>query len=830
MKTVNFGIDLGTTNSLISKYENGTLEVFKNPLGLKQTLSSAVAYRKNKIIVGDKARDLLERDAMNVFTCFKRKMGTSESYFVPNLNKKVTPVELSTLVLQELKNFIHTGETVDEIVITIPSSFDTIQSNATKIAGEKAGFNKVYLLQEPIAASLAFANQGKLNIEEKKKWLIYDFGGGTFDVALIEIDDREINVIDNEGDNFLGGLDIDNLIIEKIIVPFLEKEINEENLWQQFKETGNAYQKLYYELLFKAEEAKKELTIFENVEIEIDYPEKDIYETVEISRNQFNALISPLLNRTIAFSKQVLTNNNLYSSDIERIIMVGGTTLIPYVREKVRTETQITVDTNVDPTAAVGIGAAFYAGSKPKTITSSEEKEIIDNKVDQNIVDQFQIFYEKSSNDDEELINVKNVLKASGYYRITRLDGGFDTGIIAFDKDIFCYVDLLKGTVNSFELRIFDENQTEIFSTRDIKISQGKYNVKGQLLPQAICLEIDDIEFGETRLEAIFTKNSILPLKKVIYKTASKTIVKGSDDLLQINIVEGDDNGLPSSGLTIGFIEVSGKDLTEDLIKGTDIEIEIKMSESRDIHVNVFLSLTEQEFKNTFTPTERYISRAKIDKDLYLVIENLDKELQNHGDDYELLAKFKSIRDNLIELQIELTLLSDNDTTDKKFSINNKKRELINQYDLLTRHVILDEEISNYKRIVDDIKYDIETDELPQFTDRLNTIIKDEKKFLNSGNKYLLKSKIKELETLQNVIFNAKDENYVYAFMNYKFNPEVFTNTKKAEKLFKEGDKAMEKQDYKALKFIVINLYNLLPPEMRDKKQQMDNKNKTGLQ
>ncbi|WP_299711962.1 Hsp70 family protein [uncultured Tenacibaculum sp.] len=829
METVNFGIDLGTTNSLISKYDNGKLEVFKNPLGLKQTLSSAVAYRKNKIIVGDKARELLERDSLNVFTCFKRKMGTSESYFVPNLNDNVTPVSLSSLVLQELKNFIHSGEQVEEIVITIPSSFDTIQSNATKIAGENAGFKKVYLLQEPIAASLAFANQGELDIQEKKKWLIYDFGGGTFDVALIEIDDREINVLDNEGDNFLGGLDIDNLIVEKILVPFLEQELNEMNLWQQFKETDNKYQKLYYELLFKAEEAKKELTIFENVEIEIDYPEEDIYETVEITRNQFNNLIAPLVERTISFSKQVLTNNNLNSSDIERIVMVGGTTLIPYVRENVKAQTDIIVDTSVDPTAAVGIGAAFYAGSKPKTIKKSETI-IAETDQKENIGNNFQVFYEKSSNDEEELINVKNTNKVSGYYRITRLDGGFDTGMIAFDKDIFAYVDLLEGTVNSFELKIFDKNQSELYSSRDIKISQGKYNVKGQLLPQAICLEIDDIEYGETRLEAIFTKNSILPLKKVIYKTASKTIVKGSDDLLQINIVEGDDNGLPSSGLTIGFIEISGKDLTEDLIKGTDIEIEIKMSESRDIHVNVFLSLTDQEFKNTFTPTERYISRSKIDKDLYVVIENLDKELLNHGDNYELLSKFKKIRDNLIELQIELTLLSDNDTTDKKFSIDNKKRELINQYDLLTRHVILDEEISNYRRIVKDIEYDIETDELPQFKERLENIIKDERKYLNSGNKYLLKSKIKELESLQNVIFNAKDENYVYTFMNYKFNSEIFTNGKKAKKLFDEGDKAMENKDYKALKFIVINLYNLLPDEMKETKKEMNNKNKTGLQ
>ncbi len=825
MKTVNFGIDLGTTNSLISKYENGILNIFKNPLGLKQTLSSAVAFRKNRVIIGDKARELLERDALNVFTCFKRKMGTAEEFYVPNLHKNITPIELSTLILQELKNFVHTGEKIDEIVITIPSSFDTIQSNATKIAGEKAGFKKVYLLQEPVAASLAFANQNKLNLEETKRWLIYDFGGGTFDVALLEINDREINVLDNEGDNFLGGFDIDNLIVEKLIVPFLEKNFNEENLWNKFKETGNPYQKLYFELLFKAEEAKKELSIFDNVEIEIEYTEKDFYETLEISKIVFHRLIDSLIERTITFSKQVLSNNQLKKNDVEKIIMVGGTTLIPYVREQVLKKLEIAVDTSVDPTAAVGIGAAYFAGNKPKALHIIEEEKIDIKKKEE----EFQIFYEKSSNDDEELINVKNLFKKEGFYRIIRLDGGFDTGLVKFNKDVFNYVDLLKGEINSFELKIFDAQQKEIFINREIKISQGKYNVKGQLLPQDICIEIDDLEYNETRLEAVFTKNSILPLKKMIYKTASKTILKNSEEFLQINIVEGDDNGLPSSGLTIGYIEISGKQLTEDLIKGTDIEIEIIMSESRDILVNVFLSLIEQEFKNKFTPTKKYISRSKIEKDLFIAIENLDKELNEHDDNYELLSKFKYIRDNLIELQIELTLLSDNDSTDKKFSIDNQKRELIQRYDSLTRHVILDSEINKYKLLVKEIELQTEGEKLVHYREKLNRIVKDEKRYLNSGNKYVLKSKIKELESLENMIFNAKEENYVFVFLHYKYNSEGFLDTIKAEKLIEEGDKSIENKDYKTLKYVVYSLHSLLPSKEKDKKQ-MKNKDKTGLQ
>ena len=131
MKPVNFGIDLGTTNSLIARYDANKVHVFKNPVGQKETLASVVAYRPDRILVGDKAREYLTRDPVNVFGNFKRKMGTDEKYYVVNIDDNVTPVQLSALVLKELKNFIHTGEIPEACVITVPASFDTMQSNAT---------------------------------------------------------------------------------------------------------------------------------------------------------------------------------------------------------------------------------------------------------------------------------------------------------------------------------------------------------------------------------------------------------------------------------------------------------------------------------------------------------------------------------------------------------------------------------------------------------------------------------------------------------------------------------------------------------------------------
>ena len=828
MQTVNFGIDLGTTNSLIAKYHEGVHQVFNNPMGQKQTLASAVAFRGNRILVGDKARDLLEKDPLNVFTCFKRKMGTTDRYFVKSLQKDISPIELSAFVLKELRNFVHTGETFEEAVITIPSSFDTIQSNATKTAGKEAGFKNVFLLQEPIAASLAFANEKKLSIEEEKKWLIYDFGGGTFDVALLQINQREMKVLDNEGDNFLGGMDLDNLIIEKLLIPELEKAFEETNLWDKFKKPGNPYQKLYFELLFRAEEAKKELSRFESTEIDIDFPEKDIYTSIEIKRDDFNALLAPLVTDTINFAHGILERNNLSNTDIERIIMVGGSTLIPYVQQRVENDLKIKIDTSVDPTAAVGIGAAYYAGTKASTITETAElPSSKDGERSSNLEKQrFEIFYEKNTKDLEELVAITVEDGFEGYYRIMRKDGGFDSGLVSVEGNINCFVDLTKGEINIFELQILDKDQ-QIIHRDTIKIHQGKYNVQGQLLPNDICLEIDDLQYHVTRLEAIFKKNSVLPLRKTLYKSASKTILKGSEDKIQINIVEGDDNGLPSSGLSIGYIEISGKELEDDLIKGTDIELDIALSESRDIDITVFLAACEQEFTNTFRPTERYISSSKMENEMRIAVQNIEKEFKKNSEDYHLMAKFNKIREALLELQIELSLLMDDDVTDAKFKIDNQKRALVKEYDGLTRHKDLNSDIDEYHHNLKRVKYELRNGENEFFQSQLDQITKDERTVLNSGNKYMIRAKIEELESLISSILASDDSNFVSPFLYYKSLDE-YPDQSKADKLILEGEKALDKGQYSVVKHVVYQLAALLP---KDKKRdgELGDQDKTGL-
>jgi molecular chaperone DnaK len=831
MKTINFAIDLGTTNSLVAKYDNGKIKIFNNPLGLKQTLPSCIAFRGNRIVIGDKALDYLEKDAENVCMLFKRKMGTQDTYFVPALDKEMQPIELSSLVLKELKNFLPDDETVNSVVITIPAAFDTIQSNATKKAGYLAGFKEVVLLQEPIAACLAFANTSNTEVKEKEHWIVYDFGGGTFDVALVEVDERELKVVDHQGDNYLGGADFDSLIVQHLIVPFIEEKTDQSDLWKSLKSKSSTHKGLYFELLKKAEEAKKELSNFEETEIELDISinDVDLYDHLIVKREVFENLILSNVENTVTIIKDIIKENQLLNSDIKRVILIGGTTYIPLIKKSISNAIGVEVNSSIDPTSAVVEGAAYYAGSKPSEL---KEEEIVEEEETQeeSTID-YKFFYEQNTRDAEELITAKFSGADIDNYRIIRKDGGYDSGVKSLKNNSFSeFVPLLEGRLNQFKVQLLNTSLEVLKVIDPISINHGSYSVNGQPLPNDICIEIDDMDASATRLERIFAKGSILPLKKKIYKTASKTILKKSKSNLAINVIEGKSNGLPSSGLSIGYIEIFGEDLEDDLIKGTDIEIELEISESRELKINVFLQSCDQEFENVFSESERSISVNKINTEINTILGDVEAVIKtaNSNENFEYSNKLESIRVGLIEIQIEASLIHDDDISDTKFQLDDKKRKLIQDFDDLTRNEIVAKEIEEYNDTKADLEYHLNQNENERFKTKYQRIIQNEKEVINSLDRYLIRSKIKELEELFNAIIQSSDENFISYYLGLKLY-DNFTNKRKAEKLFEQGDKALEQQDYKVIRHVVYGLSALVHENDRHQRKDFSDDSKTGL-
>lgn len=814
---INFGIDLGTTNSAIAKFEKGQVVVFRNPIGQKDTLPSVVAFRNDRIIVGEKARELLLKGSSEVAGSFKRKMGTTESYFFNGLSESKTPVDLSAYVLKELRNFIHTGEQPQAAVITIPASFDTIQSNATKKAGYQAGFREVVLLQEPIAASLAYANQDEVETFEEGKWLVYDLGGGTFDVALVSIDDGEMKVLDHEGDNFLGGNDFDKDIVEKIVIPWIEENGNFGNLSEAMKSARGKYNRLYHSLLLKAEEAKVQLSGADSAEIEFeirDDDDKEIEGFITISKADFEALLEPYANRTIQMMQDIILRNNLRAEDLKFVLMVGGSTYIPYIRHAVSEQLGIEVNTRVDPTTAVAIGAAFYAGTKIITHTEAENtQEPVSIRV--------KTAYQKASQEESEYFTARFEGDLTGkFYRITRMDGGYDSGLKALAGQISEDLPLVKDTFNQFDLKVYDAQNVQV--TTDIApigIAQGRYSVVGQPLPNDICLEIDDVENSTTVLEVIFSKNSVLPLRKTLVKQVTRTLPKGSDERLTITVVEGPGTVLPAANQPIGFISILGKDLTRDLVRGSDIEITLEISESRDLKINAYLMMTDQEYEDVFTPSERKVNVHRLKEELQGLAEKMRSEIlqAEENGNYEAAQKLVDLEYEILDLADIASKLTADDVTDDKFQIEDKKRKIARKIDELTRDKLIIKVKNDYfdtKRYMEFVQERYDPSE--EDRDKYSEILEDEKATLATNSSLKIRELIEKVQRL-NWKIRWKSSRYIREFYNDliygRFGP--FTNQEKAYEIIARGQEAIEKDNDNQLRVCINQLCELLPPAQK---------------
>jgi molecular chaperone DnaK len=812
--TINYGIDLGTTNSAIAKFVKGEIIIFSNPQDYgRSTLPSVVAFRKDKIIVGSKAKELLEKEPKSVVGAFKRKMGTSESFKIKSISESKTPIELSALVLKELKTFVNTGDNLDAAVITIPASFDTIQSNATKEAGILAGFKHVVLLQEPIAASLAYANMKKEKEMKDGQWLVYDLGGGTFDVALIRIKEGEMKVLDHEGDNFLGGYDFDRMIVEKFLIPKINAEYSFESLEDDMKSASGKYNPKYYVLLRRAEEAKILLSAKSSAEIIIDGFEdeegNEVDMEVTITRSEFNELIRPSIDVTTDMIKKILTRTSLQSLDLQFTLMVGGSTYIPYVRQRVEEVLQIPVNCEIDPTTAVAIGAAYYAATKQKELVKVE-KTLGKTSIS------IRPSYQKSSKEKDELFAAKVTGKIDGLsYRITRQDGGFDSGLKKLTERISEDLPLVDNAYNFFKLTIYD-GQNNIIETdmEMIGINSG-FGISGQPLPDDICLVVDDYDNpGETRLQLIFPKNTILPTKRTLTFPLNKTVIKGSEDeIIRVSVLEGSHLSLPEANKSIGYMQMTGKNLKRDVSKGSDIEITVSMSESRDLTIAAYLNMADQEFKETFNPKVRH---TQVDL-LKIQVNDLSGKLVDEikqaeeKEDYETAGALSKLQNEMENVTEETDNLMNDDVTDNRYKLEDRKRKIAQEIDSATKNKRMQKAKEHYFETKLECEKMLNENGNDYERKAFNDIISQESAFITTNSPIKIQEKSDELHGIISKI-NWRTPDFLMEIFNWLKSEQTKMNDQtQAKSLTDAGKFAIESQNWDRLKDIDYALLALLP-------------------
>ena len=346
------GIDLGTTNSCVSVMEGGEAKVIANPEG-NRTTPSVVAFKNGERIVGDAAKRQLITNKDTVYS-IKRLMGTDKKVTLEG--KEYTPQEISAMILTYLKSYAeaYLGEKVEKAVITVPAYFNDAQRQATKDAGKIAGLDVVRIINEPTASALAFGSDKETSKEQKI--LVYDLGGGTFDVSILDIADGTFEVLSTNGDTHLGGDDFDEAIINWLADNFKR----ENNI--DLRQDKMALQRLKE----AAEKAKKDLSGMVQTQISLPFisagPAGPLHLEATLTRAQFNEMTKGLVERTLVPVRQALKDAGITANDLHQVLLVGGSTRIPAVQEAIKNELGKEPNKSVNPDECVSLGAAIQGG------------------------------------------------------------------------------------------------------------------------------------------------------------------------------------------------------------------------------------------------------------------------------------------------------------------------------------------------------------------------------------------------------------------------------------------------------------------------------------
>lgn len=627
-----YGIDLGTTNSAICRMENGE-PVVKKTDTQKDTLPSCVSFTKKKVTrVGDGAYNDLRQDksratkswsigSNNVFLEFKRTMGLDTAYESSNMGHSFSSEELSAEVLKTLKSFIG-DDKIDSAVITIPAMFKADQIAATKRAAQLAGIEHCELLQEPIAASMAY---GLSAAKKGGNWLVFDFGGGTFDAALLKVEDGIMQVKDTSGNNYLGGKNLDYAIVDNIIIPYLQENFSIDRILGD--ETKR--QILRDAMKFHAEQAKNQLSFKDKYDItsQLDeFGEDDEGNEIEldmvITQEQIEAVVSPIFQKAIDICKKLLERNNITGANLDSLILVGGPTYSPVLRSMLRKQVTPNVDTSIDPMTAVAKGAALFASG-------------IDSEVQQKIESgtvALDLSYQSNSVENVEFVSVRLLkeectgdIPAKLFIEFVRNDKGWSSGKVELNEigDVV-ECQLMEGKSNTFTLVVYDEKGSVLpCFPNEVNIMQGIV-IGSAVLPYNIGIEVHD----GLRSKDVFTplkgleKNQPIPAVGVRngLKTPSNLRPGMECDELLIPIYQGESNSEGTSAIYndhVFDVIITGDDVPALVPENSDVDITIKLDRSQLMTVEVTFPVIGETIEKAIDVKQRHgVNEMELEKRL----------------------------------------------------------------------------------------------------------------------------------------------------------------------------------------------------------------------
>ncbi|HEY0881911.1 MAG TPA: Hsp70 family protein, partial [Archangium sp.] len=578
------GIDLGTTNSAAAVFDGTQVHLVRTPQGGTLTPSIVRFDAKGNALVGAKARRMLDADPDNTRGEFKRLMGTQQLLEFPAAKKKLKPEELSAEVLKSLRADVQEqfGIAPARAVISVPALFELPQSSATSEAARLAGFERVELIQEPIASALA---AGWTTENAAGSWMVYDLGGGTFDASLLETRDGLLRVIGHDGDNFLGGRDFDHALVD-FVLQRLSADAGV-SLLRSDPSIAAGLRKLK----FAVEDVKIELTRAANANVllpALKLGEHVLDVDVTLTRDDVTRLCTPLVDRSIMVCLRLLQAHGLDPAQLSRLVLVGGPTVMPVLRQRLKDLFGVTLADGLDPMTLVAQGAALYAASAGLDARPAPKVEEQGRRI--------WLQYPAMTSDLSPHV-VGRLVEEPGpkpaSIQLERQDGWKSAETQLNEEGAFILaVDVLPRRPNEFTLRGRGTDG------KPVALKPSKFSiVQGLTLTDPPLSRTIGVAMANDRVNVYFERGAPLPARRSFRHETVEAMVKGSSDsVLRIPIVQGEYDQAHLCRL-VGALEIRGDQLDATLPASSQVELTLELDRGGRLSARAMVISTKQVFE-----------------------------------------------------------------------------------------------------------------------------------------------------------------------------------------------------------------------------------------
>ena len=787
--TVDFGIDLGTTNSAIAL--RGLDEVHILPSVVRIT-------PEGELEVGRDARGHLGVDSTNTHAEFKRLMGTTTSLKFEDADLDKTPEELSAEVLKELLRWMEqqTGETVDCAVITVPALFEIPQNEATERAAALAGINFAPLLQEPIAAALAYGFSSETTeMGERKFWLVYDFGGGTFDASIVSIREGRLSVVDHDGDNFLGGKDLDKRLLDLAL--------------KKLEDTPAAspehrdHKRFIAALRYNAEAARMELSTQDAASLGV--PEEFTDQAVEVSREELDRVILPEISRSVDICERLLDRNRLTSDDIGRLVLVGGVTQTPLIRRILVERLGIELECDLDPAETVAVGAALHASSirRPKT----------DSIAPEGASHSLRLEYPSVSQDLTPYV-VGRFVGAEGecpaWVELKRNDGEWSSGRLSIsDQGAFITpVQLLEGETSSFRFRAGREDESRLEVTpATIEITHGMA-VAAPPLSRSL-----GVGLADNSVNVYLERGTSLPAKATNLHRTTTALEPGQPGaVIDVPVVQGE-SGRADRNRHIGSLCIPATRIRRALPANAEVAVSVEVDASSTVRARAYVPFLDQVFEQVLSTKLVPATGDELEQDLELAYRRCSK-LEETAEGAVLINELGDEPFDEVIHDIAAASLGDKDAA---LRAQRRLLELHEQLDKAELDVRWPQQVARAHRAKVSTAGAIEEHGSAADRELFLGLEQEMGRAIAARDLRGLERKTSALWRLRHRVLSRRPEYWIDIFWWLERRQETMTNPKRANQLVDDGKSAIERQDYGALERIVLDLDALLKPEDEDR-------------